>query len=168
MRAKSIKNKARVNAELSPAELKALLKKSQRDVGNSRAYVGLLEQEVNLWRAGGTVDRESWATMEKALGLGVGELDRLAGPPSSSSLAKNGSTGVGSTRAPTPTTPGSRSFTPLPNHLLDKAGASDSRPLTPSGSTLDKDEKDEFLRRENELGDQLAKTVRRFSSLESS
>ena len=160
MRAKAIKNKARVNAELSPAELKALLKKAQREIGGYRGYIALLEAEVNVWREGGKVDKESWATMEKALGLGVGELEKLVGPPpstsGSSALSKTSSGGA--TRAPTPTTPSGRSFTPLPNPLLERVG-DESRSVTP-GSGMDKDERDEFLRRENELGDQLANAVR--------
>jgi kinesin family protein 5 len=143
MRAKSIKNKARVNAELSPAELKALLKKAQRDHANAGAYIGLLEQEVNIWRSGGTVDREMWASMERALGLGVGELEKLVGPPSVPSKA-SGASGTSTPRLP----------------ALDRVAEGEiSRPMTPSVS-LEKDEREEFLRRENELGDQLAKTVR--------
>lgn len=135
MRAKSIKNKARINAELSPAELKILLKKAQRDYQNSGLYIGLLEKEVEVWRSGGKVDREAWASMEKALGLGVGELEKLVGP------AKG------------------RSGTPV-NPVLERVGdEGGSRPLTPVVGGFEKDEREEFLRRENELGDQLAKTV---------
>lgn len=148
MRAKSIKNRARINAELSPAELKALLKKAQRDYANSGLYIGLLEREVDVWRSGGKVDQESWATMEKALGLREGELAKLVGPavpakPSSGSV-----------------TPSSRSFTPV-NPTLERVGENDlpSRPFTPTAAGLDKDEREEFLRRENEMGDQLAKAV---------
>lgn len=147
MRAKSIKNKARVNAELSPAELKALLKKAQRDHAHAGAYIGLLEHEVNIWRSGGTVDQAQWASMEKALGLGAGELEKLVGPPPRGSGAS------------TPGTP-SRSFTPI-NPALERIGEGEqSRPFTPVAGNLEKDERDDFLRRENELGDQLAKTVR--------
>lgn len=143
MRAKSIKNKARVNAELSPAELKALLKKAQRDYSNAGAYIGLLEREVDIWRAGGKVDRDHWASMEKALGLAPGELEKLVGPPGR--------------KEPT----SGRSFTPV-HPALERVGEGEiSRPLTP-GVGMEKDEREEFLRRENELGDQLAKTVRCF------
>lgn len=142
MRAKSIKNKARINAELSPAELKILLKKAQRDYQNSGLYIGLLEKEVEVWRSGGKVDREAWASMEKALGLGVGELEKLVGP------AKG------------------RSGTPV-NPVLERVGdEGGSRPLTPVVGGFEKDEREEFLRRENELGDQLAKTESQLSSQE--
>lgn len=154
MRAKSIKNKARVNAELSPAELKTLLKKAQRDQINSRAYIGLLEREVNVWRAGGTVDKEAWASLEKSLGLSPGELETLVGsspPPSGSSSAAMRATG--SVRSTTPNTP-MRSSTPA---LYRINGDDISRSITPGV-----DEREEFLRRENELTDQLARAVRAF------
>lgn len=154
MRAKSIKNKARVNAELSPAELKVLLKKAQRDHANAGAYIGLLEQEVNIWRAGGHVDQAQWASMEKALGLAPGELEKLVGG--------NGTArGAG---ASTPTSSLGR-ITPV-NPALERLTEGEvSRPMTPSGAALEKDEREEFFKRENELGDQLAKTVRISSPL---
>ena len=45
----------------------------------------------------------------------------------------------------------------------------DGRPDTPSYSvgSMDKDEREEFLRRENELSDQLAEKAGRLSSMES-
>ncbi|KAK4051377.1 hypothetical protein OIV83_002861 [Microbotryomycetes sp. JL201] len=138
MRAKSIKNKARVNAELSPAELKALLKKALRDHANAGAYIQLLENEVNIWRSGGSVDKEQWASMEKALGLAPGELEKLA-PPAASAMSKQQS--------------GSGASTPR-LALLDRVTEGDaSRPMTP----IDKDEREDWLRRENDLQDQLAK-----------
>src|SRR6266498_2750537 len=65
-RAKSIKNKARVNAELSPAELKALLKKAKNEAVSFQQYISALEGEVGVWRSGGTVPKEKWASMDKA------------------------------------------------------------------------------------------------------
>ncbi|GAA5966588.1 hypothetical protein JCM8115_006881 [Rhodotorula mucilaginosa] len=146
MRAKSIKNKARVNAELSPAELKALLKKAQRDNANASAYIGLLEQEVAIWREGGKVNQEQWASMEKALGLGEGELEKLVG---------NGGGAKGSGR----TTP-----RPLALDRLSEGGA--SRPDTPTSTGLGSDEREEFLKRQNEMEDQLSKTESQLSSQE--
>lgn len=145
VRAKSIKNKARVNAELSPAELKTLLKKAQRDVAHSQAYIALLEGEISTWRAGGSVDREQWASMEKALGLAPGELEKLtssSAPPSALSRAASDVSGK---------------VTPA---------IGDSRPQTPGSSTLDKDEREDFFRRENELTDQLSKAVSTLEILE--
>ena len=135
MRAKSIKNKAKVNAELSPAELKAMLKKAQGQVTTFESYIATLEGEVAIWRAGDAVPKERWTPALEA------------GP---------------STGRKTPATP-SRAQTPS---RLDATKASDtpSRPdsrleleraSTPS-IPLDKDEKDEFLKRENELQDQVA------------
>lgn len=125
-RAKSIKNKAKVNAELSPAELKALLKKAQGQVTNFESYISNLEVEVQQWRAGEAVPKEKWV---QATAEGV-------------------TTAKAEARAPRPSTPSrlteSRSETPVAS---DRAG-------TPS-ITLEKDEREEFLRRENELQDQL-------------
>jgi len=143
MRAKSIKNKARVNAELSPAELKALLKKAQRDVGNYGAYIGLLEHELNTWRSGGQVEKEAWASMEKALGLGEGELEKLVGTPGGTSNLSAGGTRSG---RGTPKVP-----------QMERIGEGEvSRPMTP----MEKDEREEFMKRQNDLEDQLANTVR--------
>lgn len=125
-RAKSIKNKAKVNAELSPAELKALLKKAQGQVTNFETYISNLEGEVQLWRAGEAVPKDKWV---QPIADGVSATKAEA-------------------RAPRPSTPSrlteSRSETPIAS---DRAG-------TPS-ITLEKDEREEFLRRENELQDQL-------------
>lgn len=158
MRAKSIKNKARVNAELSPAELKALLKKAQSDLAKQGGYVVLLEQELTVWRKGGQVDEKDWATMEKALGvkLELGEAGNvgLGGPLGLSSPRTGGAAG-----RETPGTPsggGSRPFTPSHPALDGLRSEGASRPETPTLGAMDKDEREEFLRRENELSDQLA------------
>ncbi|KAK8932027.1 Kinesin heavy chain [Metarhizium anisopliae] len=126
-RAKSIKNKAKVNAELSPAELKLLLKKAQGQVTNFENYISTLEGEVQLWRSGESVPKEKWAQP------GDGIVGARTEP-----------------RTPRPSTPSrltaeSRAETP----------AATDRASTPS-LTLEKDEREEFLRRENELQDQLA------------
>ncbi|EQL03048.1 hypothetical protein G6O67_000735 [Ophiocordyceps sinensis] len=128
-RAKSIKNKAKVNAELSPAELKALLKKAQGQVVNFESYIHGLEGEIQLWRSGESVPKERWVLSAPHDGVFGTKADA---------------------RAPRPPTPSrqateSRSETPV---LSERAG-------TPS-LPLEKDEREEFLRRENELQDQLA------------
>lgn len=121
-RAKSIKNKARVNAELSPAELKALLKKAKNEAVSFQQYISALEGEVGVWRSGGTVPKEKWAAMDKINST--------------------------STQPPTPTTPS--------NPAIEAAKKeADSRPGTPA-PILEKDEREEFLKRENELTDQIA------------
>lgn len=126
MRAKSIKNKARINVELSPAELKSKLSKTTGELASLREFVACLEEEVNIWRSGGKVDSADWAK---------------SGQPSS--LARK--LGAGISPIPTP---------------------SDSRPDTPSFSVMDKDEREEFLRRENELSDQLAEKESALASKE--
>ncbi|KAI3331797.1 kinesin-domain-containing protein [Xylariaceae sp. AK1471] len=128
MRAKSIKNKAKVNAELSPAELKAMLVRAKSNMTNFENYIATLEGEVQLWRAGETVPRDRW----------------VAPLSDGAPIAKAEAKGV---RPSTPSrlVPESRSETPA---LTDRAG-------TPS-LPMDKDEREEFLRRENELQDQLA------------
>jgi kinesin family member 5 len=129
MRAKSIKNKAKINAELSPAELKAQLGKARTQITTFETYITNLEGEVQLWRAGETVPRDRWVSPLSADGVSGAKADA---------------------RAPRPSTPSrlaaeSRSETPA---ISERAG-------TPS-LPLDKDEREEFLRRENELQDQLA------------
>ncbi|KAI8583484.1 hypothetical protein K450DRAFT_221443 [Umbelopsis ramanniana AG] len=121
IRAKTIKNKAKVNADLSPAELKALLKKVKSEAVTYQQYITALEGEVIIWRQGGQVPESSWATMEKAT---KGNLPQVASPQQTTATA----------------------FKPL---------VEDSRPATPA-LVLEKDEREEFLRRENELMDQIA------------
>lgn len=134
VRAKAIKNKAKINAELSPAELKQLLKKAQSQVTTYENYVAGLEGEVHSWRSGEAVPKERWAAP----------------------LTGNGVNGVRSeSRAPRPGTP---------SHLQAELARSDTpsrsesrtgdRSNTPS-VVLDKDEREEYLRRENELQDQI-------------
>ncbi|KAJ4371368.1 Kinesin heavy chain [Neocucurbitaria cava] len=134
MRAKTIKNKAKVNAELSPAELKAMLKKAQGQVTTFENYIGALEGEVSLWRGGETVPKERWVP---ALDTGATASRRPPSTPRAGTPSR-----LDATRSSeTPSRPDSRME-------LERA----STPSIP----LDKDEKDEFLRRENELQDQVA------------
>ncbi|KAJ3007907.1 hypothetical protein HKX48_008876 [Thoreauomyces humboldtii] len=121
MRAKIIKNKAKINAELSPAELKALLKRCKADLSSMQTYCHALEKELNVWRSGGTVPEKEWVT------------------------ALNAAMSAPEVRSVTEAPP-----TPLPSSIVD-AG----RPPTPAVAVLD-DEREDFLRRENELSDQLA------------
>ena len=60
-------------------------------------------------------------------------------------------------KPPTSSTPSSvRSVTPINPVIESLRGDLDSRPQTPTVVGLDKDEREDFLRRENELSDQLA------------
>jgi kinesin family protein 5 len=134
MRAKTIKNKAKVNAELSPAELKALLKKAQGQVTTFETYISTLEGEVTLWRAGESVPQEKWTPALEKTGS--------AGKKTPSTPARAETPRLAAAKGTdTPSRPDSRLE-------IDRAG-------TPS-IPLEKDEKDEFLRRENELQDQVA------------
>ena len=135
IRAKSIKNTARVNAELSPFELKALLSKANAANSSYQKYIAALEAELAIWRAGGQVDQIDWASSEKT------------GAQASAAPKK-------STTSPTPSA--TRSQTPVNPLLQDLRNDLDSRPQTPTVVGLDKDEREEFLKRENELSDQLA------------
>ncbi|KAB5535193.1 P-loop containing nucleoside triphosphate hydrolase protein [Coniochaeta sp. 2T2.1] len=130
MRAKSIKNKAKVNAELSPAELKAMLGKAKTQITTFENYIVNLEGEVQLWRAGETVPPERWVQPLSAGGASGSKTEARSTPRPST---------------PSRLLPDSRAETPA---ISERSG-------TPS-LPLDKDEREEFLRRENELQDQLA------------
>ncbi|KAI0998984.1 Kinesin heavy chain [Podosphaera aphanis] len=133
MRAKAIKNKAKINAEISPAELKALLKKAQSQVTTFEQYVHTLDAEVQQWRSGDSVPKEKWAPPLEII-----------------------TTSKTKTQTPRPATP---------SRLQTEAMAlTMERSSTPVG--LDKDEREEFLRRENELQDQIAEKETQIVSVE--
>lgn len=145
MRAKAIKNKARVNAELSPTELKMLLKKAQAQVTTFENYVSSLEGEVQQWRGGESVPKEKWVPAIQVAKL-----------PKTKAEQRMSATGT-----PRPSTPSqlaieSRSDTPITE-----------RSATPV-MAIDKDERDEFLRRENELQDQIAEKESQIAAVEKS
>lgn len=146
VRAKAIKNKAKINAELSPVELKQLLKKAQHQVTTYENYVSSLEGEVQSWRSGETVPKDKWA------------------PPLSGD-------GVAGARAESRHRPGTPSRLQTDLGRADTPSRSESRigdrSSTPS-IVLDKDEREEFLRRENELQDQIAEKESQVSSTEKS
>jgi kinesin family protein 5 len=134
MRAKSIKNKAKINAELSPAELKAMLKKVQGQATTFENYIAALEGEVSLWRGGESVPKERWIP---ALDNGTATSRRPPSTPRAGTPSRLDATK--SSEAPS-----------RPDSRMDL-----ERSSTPS-IPLEKDEKDEFLKRENELQDQVA------------
>lgn len=116
VRAKTIKNKAKVNADLSPAELKALLKKVKSDTLSYQQYIAALEGEISVWRSGGKVPEEQWASLDK------------------------------------------KNQQPIQSPATRAIADADSRPSTPA-PVLSKDEKEEFLKREAELTEQIAEKV---------
>jgi kinesin family protein 5 len=139
IRAKSIKNTARVNAELSPLELKGLLAKAQLASTSYQKYIAALEAELAVWRSGGSVDESEWATS------GKGGVAAAAAPPKKAQSS------------PTPPTPSTaRSMTPINPMVEGLRSELESRPQTPTVVGLDKDEREDFLKRENELSDALA------------
>lgn len=137
-RAKTIKNKAKVNADLSPAELKALLKRVKGDAVSFKAYIAALENEIGIWRSGKKVSETSWAS-------------------------PNGKQKVASGGGDAPITPPQ---TPAPAFKLSTTSDDDaSRPSTPA-MVLGKDEKDEFLKREQDLLEQINEQVTALSNRE--
>ncbi|KAI5821176.1 P-loop containing nucleoside triphosphate hydrolase protein [Pyronema omphalodes] len=135
MRAKSIKNKAKINAELSPAELKALLGKAQKQNITYAEYIASVEGELTIWRGGETVPKEKWIPPLKLDASAKADPKQQRRPATPSRLLERESAS-----SPTPSRPDSRAET--------------ARAPTPV--IIDKDERDEFLRRENELQDQIS------------
>jgi len=132
-RAKSIKNKAKVNAELSPTELKILLREARSRISKYEDWIPTVESELQAWRAGEAVPKESWVA-PIASGLVPKKTETKQPPATPTRLASSDK------RPDSPSRPESRLE-------IERAG-------TPVG--LDKDEREEFLRRENELQDQIA------------
>ena len=130
-RAKTIKQKAKINEELSPAQLKALLKKAQSQVTTFESYIQSLESEVGTWRKGEQVPKDQWT-------------------PALTEMSK-----VQAQQPPRSATPTSRLKQETPGTPRPESRLELERAGTPS-LALEKDEKDEFLKRENELQDQLA------------
>ncbi|KAF7338258.1 Kinesin heavy chain [Mycena venus] len=122
IRAKSIKNSARVNAELSPLELKGLLAKAQAANTTYQKHIAALEAELAIWRSGGHVDESNWA--KTGSGASAKEAPKKEAPP------------------------------PRVARFCWADDACDDTPV--SIVALEKDEREDFLRRENELSDALA------------
>ncbi|KAJ1894922.1 hypothetical protein LPJ66_004899 [Kickxella alabastrina] len=179
MRAKSIKNKAKVNQEVSATELKIMLKKTQTQVISFKSYYTALEGEVSIWRKGGVVENESQVTWERVLGKEKAALyapSQQQQPPATSlkSGAARGagystpratgtssrlsiSAGVGTPSPLSPTTLSARVTSPTPSLMFHESLMSDLASRSDSPITvMSEDEREEFLRRENELNDIIA------------
>lgn len=137
VRAKNIKNKAKINTELSPLELRQLLKKSQKQLDSRIEYSNKLEGELQLWRNGEPPAKEAW--------LPFGEIK-----PSSSHAA---SKSVSSIASRSGSSLSSRPETPT--HLRT-GSKSHVRKGSIQESILETDSIDTYLRRENELQDQIS------------
>lgn len=121
-----------------------MLKKTVAELAAVREYSSRLEEEVSAWRSGGVVDKDQWVPSLPASGAKAESSKRVAGmmsPPPASGIS-------------TPSRMGTPGGIPLMSPFQ-----SDSRPDTPTVYSLPLDEKEEFLRRENELSDQLAEKV---------
>lgn len=67
VRAKSIQNNARVNAELSPEELRAQLRKATAQAAAHKRLAEALQAELTEWRAGRSVPESRWASFQPRL-----------------------------------------------------------------------------------------------------
>lgn len=110
MRAKSIKNKAKINSEVSPAELKSMLRKAKQDVTMLQSEVDMISSELYEWRNGKSVPSTEWVS--------------------------------------------------LPNHDIPAIASAAEKTSGSPDDIVSKDQAEEFLKRENELEDQLAQTER--------
>ncbi|KAJ9085257.1 hypothetical protein DSO57_1015849 [Entomophthora muscae] len=134
MRAKKIRNRAKINQDLSPAELKALLKKAKAQVLTFSQYIHHLERELFIWRSGRKVASEEQVS-----------IDRI---PATAPLRL--------TQEPLAIPAGTPASSGTPQSLMSPAVTSNdsSRPWTPT--PLADDEREEFLARENALMDTLS------------
>jgi kinesin family member 5 len=144
MRAKTIKNKAKINAELSPAELKRQLKSAQNQVLTFEKYMALLDGELRLWRNGETVPTEQWVA------------------------PMTGETAARDLKSSVPTTPSGLRMDAIRSETPSRPDSRiEDRSSTPS-LIVEKDEREEFLRRENELQDQVAEKETQAANAEKS
>jgi kinesin family protein 5 len=119
-----------------------LLQKAQLANTSYQKYIAALEAELSVWRSGGHVEQSEWATSAVKGGA--------AAPPPKKSQTSPALT------PSNPTPSASRSMTPVIPSVEGLKADLESRPQTPTVVGLDKDERDEFLKRENELSDALA------------
>lgn len=148
VRAKNIKNKAKINAELSAVELRRILRKCQVKIDSQTAYITRLEEEVGSWRKGESVPKADWAAPK--------DTTKPETPAPANRDAKRDSISSIRSRPGTPLTPvsnrASLSFQRNPNRASTPIEQLLSRR---SSTVLDSEIIDEYLRRENELQDQL-------------
>jgi kinesin family protein 5 len=156
VRAKNIRNKAKINTELSPLELRQLLKKSQRQLEARIIYSNKLESELVAWRNGEAPGKETWVT--------IGSLESIKTHASNNSISSAFSAASRSTSALSsrPTTPSllkttKNTHTKKPSTVDDPSAPSSapSSPIPPENSE-DVESMEDFIRRENELQDQLS------------
>lgn len=146
-RAKRIENKATINQELSPAQLTAMNKQLKGELKTFESYTISLENEVQIWRKGENVPEEKWTPARRDTQPG-----RKAERPESKQ-APGTPARLQSYDSKRPETPRSDS-----RMEIDRAS-------TPS-VILEKDEREEFMRRENELQDEIAEKESRATKAE--
>ncbi|ORX73964.1 kinesin-domain-containing protein [Linderina pennispora] len=142
MRAKSIKNKAKINQEFSPAELKAMLKKARSQAVSFQTYISALEGEVKIWRTGGSDAKALPAAPQRTHTAG----GRGTGASTPRSAARHSvSAGVGNSAMPlSPTPTATRVGSPTPtlqlnDSLLSELGSRSGSPTT----VMSEDEREE-------------------------
>lgn len=64
VRAKSIKNNAHVNAELSPEELRAQLRRANEHISALKSHAAALRGEITRWRSGQSVPEAEWSDLD--------------------------------------------------------------------------------------------------------
>ena len=64
VRAKSIKNNAKINAEPSPTELKELLKKAKKNITLLEMQMSIITKELTEWREGNEVPESEWMILD--------------------------------------------------------------------------------------------------------
>lgn len=64
VRAKCIKNHAKINVEPSPTELKGLLRKAKQDILLLDMQINLISQELSVWRSGSSVPISEWMQLQ--------------------------------------------------------------------------------------------------------
>ncbi|OLY81711.1 Kinesin heavy chain [Smittium mucronatum] len=177
MRAKSITNKATINQALSPEELSAMVKKLNIKVLTFSEYIQSLEGEIKIWRSGGNVPPEEQAVLSK-------KPQKPASKPDADSLNNTPYNPPRDQGTLTPQrlqfSKNRNSVSSSQPHQIDQSSSRASSPglappqltfsptSTPDISMLDltlrsptpynmgDDEREEFLKRENDLTDQLS------------
>lgn len=157
VRAKNIRNKAKINTELSSMELRQLLRRSQQELEARAVYSNKLEGELLAWRNGEPPNKDSWITLGAPLEM------KGHGANSSISLASPTPRSASSLSTSRPTTP-SHFRTNSRSTNYKRASVQDAISLFSGLSEVDTME--EYIRRENELQNQLSQKEAQISQQE--
>lgn len=157
VRAKNIRNKAKINTELSPMELRQLLRRSQQELEARAVYSNKLEGELVAWRNGEPPNKDSWVTLGAPLEI------KGHGANSSISLVSPTPRSASSLSTSRPTTP-SHFRTNSRSTNYKRASVQDAISLFSGLSEVDTME--DYIRRENELQNQLSQKEAQISQQE--